>query len=147
MVVHAQRGQEEIILAPVTMTNSATQSAIFDTFGSSYATIRVLLSSELNTDAGGPTLSLLSADVTAATSMVTVVADRTAEDITVAKSVTYHVDSRSGSRYLKLIVNSGATDTNDDVTVSASGTLTRMSEEPAGASDMGNSTNEVVVIV
>ena len=146
MVVHAQRGQEEIILAPVTMTNSATQSAIFDTFGSSYATIRVLLSSELNTNADSPVISVLSAEVTAATSMVTVIADRT-EDITAAKSVTYHIDSRSGGRYLKLIVNSGATDTNDDVTVSASGTLTRLSEEPAGASDMGNSTNEVVVIV
>ncbi len=146
MTVHAQRGQEEIVLAPRAMTNSATHSAIFDTFGASYATIRVLLSSEKNTDAIGPTISVLSADVTNATSMVTVIADRTAEVNIVAKSVTYHIDSRSGNRYLKLQVDSETT-TNDDVTVSASGTLTRLSEEPAGASDMGNSTNEVVVIV
>ena len=46
----------------------------------------------------------------------------------------------------KLQIDSETT-TNDDVTVSASGTLSRLSEEPAGASDMGNSTNEVVVIV
>lgn len=146
MTVHAQRGQEEIVLAPRAMTNSATHSAIFDTFGASYATVRVLLSSEINTNAIGPTLSLLSSDVDAATSYVTVIADRTAENIVAAKSVTYHVDKRSNGRYLKLQIDSETT-TNDDVTVSASGTLTRLSEEPAGASDMGNSTNEVVVIV
>lgn len=146
MVVHAQRGQEEIILAPLAMTNTQTHSAVFDTFGASYATIRVLLSSEPTTDGAGPTISLASSETSNGV-FVTVTADRAAEDITAAKSVTYHVDCRTEARYLRLTLSTAEDDTHDDVTVSASGTLTRMSEEPAGASDMGNSTNEVVVIV
>lgn len=146
MTIHAQRGQEELILAPQAMTNSATVTANFDTFGASYATIRISLASEINTNAIGPTISILSSDDEVASNFATIIADRTAEPIVAAKEVIYHVDSRSGNRYLRLDITTGVT-TNDDVTVSATGTLSRLSEEPAGASDMGNSTNEVVVIV
>lgn len=146
MVVHAQRGQEELLMGNLVMTNSATNTANFDTFGASYATIRVTLQSEINTNGIGPTISLLSSDDTVVTNFATIVANRTTEVFVLAKQVVYHVDCRSEKRYLRLSVTTGAT-TNDDVTVNATGTLSRLSEEPAGALDMANSTNTVVVLV
>jgi hypothetical protein len=55
---------DSLLIAPQAMTNSATVTANIDTIGSSYATIRVALASEINTNAVGPTLSLLQSDDT-----------------------------------------------------------------------------------
>jgi hypothetical protein len=129
--------QDSLLLAPQAMTNSATVTANFDTLGADYATIRVAFATELNTNAVGPTLSLLQSDDTVATNFATVVANRTAEDLTSAKEVTYGIDMRGKKRYLRLSVST-ATATNDNVTVSAIGTLSRMSEGPAGTTDAGD---------
>jgi hypothetical protein len=115
------------------MTNSATVTANLDTLGASYATIRIALASEINTNAEGPTLSLLESDDTVATNFATVVADRSDEDMTTAASVSYGVDLRGRKRYLRLSVTT-AGDTNDDVTVSAVSTLGRQHE--SGGSDV-----------
>ena len=122
---------DTILVAPQAMTNSATVTANLDTLGASYATIRVALASEINTNAIGPTLSLLESDDTVATNFATVTANRTAEDITDAASVTYGVDLRGRKRYLRLSVTTETT-TNDNVTVSAVGTLSRQAEGGSG---------------
>ena len=146
MTIAAQAGQDKLLIAPQAMTNSATVTANFDTQLGNYATIRITLASEINTNAVGPTISLLSSDDTVVTNFATITADRTAEDITAAKHVTYHVDMRGGKRYLRLSVTT-ATTTNDDVTVSAVGTLSRMGNEPASTTDLRGSTNDAVVVV
>lgn len=124
---------DSVLVAPQAMTNSATVTANLDTLGASYATIRIALASEINTNAIGPTLSLLGSDDTVVTNFATVVADRTAEDITDAASVSYGVDLRGQKRYLRLSVTTETT-TNDDVTVGAVATLSRQHE--SGGSDV-----------
>ena len=124
---------DSVLLAPQAMTNSATVTANFDTLGASYATVRVALASAINTNAIGPTLSLLESDDTVVTNFATVTADRSAEDITDAASVSYGVDLRGRKRYLRLSVSTETT-TNDNVTVSAVGTLSRQHE--SGGSDV-----------
>ena len=114
------------------MTNSKTQTANFDCLDADYATIRVSLGSEINTNAIGPTVSILQADVTNVSSFATVVADQTAVDITTGNVMTYGFDMRSKKRYLRLSVSTETT-TNDNVTVSAIGTLSRNRVNPAGA--------------
>ncbi len=73
---------DSLIIAPQAMTNSATVTANLDTKGANYATIRVCLASEINTNAVGPTLSLKHSDDTVVTNFATVVADQTAVDLT-----------------------------------------------------------------
>jgi len=122
-----------IVIAPQAMTNSATVTANFDTLGASYATVRVALASEINTNAIGPTISLLESDDTVVTNFATVTADRADEDITDAASIDYGVDLRGRKRYLRLSVTTETT-TNDNVTVSAIGTLSR--QHVAGGGDV-----------
>lgn len=136
----------EALIAPQAMTNSATVTANFDTKGKgSYATIVVNLASEINTNAVGPTLSLLESDDTVVTNFATVTADRSAEDITNAKAVVYHVDLRGRKRYLRLSVST-ATTTNDNVTVSATGHIAHKGLGPASTTDMIESGGAVVVV-
>ncbi len=119
------------------MTNSATVTANFDTQGAAYASIRIALASEINTNAIGPTLSVLESDDTVVTNFATIVADRTAEAIVTAKVVTYHVDMRGRKRFLRLSVTTGVT-TNDDVTFGAVGTLTRLGDTPGALTNMAD---------
>ncbi len=128
---------DSLLIAPQAMTNSATVTANVDCQGAAYATIRISLASEINTNAVGPTLSLLTSDDTVVTNFATIVADRAAEDITAAKVVTYGVDLRGQKRYLRLSVSTDTT-TNDDVTVSATTTLGRKVIGPAGTTDAGD---------
>lgn len=129
-MITSQLGTDSLLLAMKAVTTTA--SANFDTLGADYATIRVALASELTTDCVGPTISLLDCDTTVVTSFVTVVADRTTEDLTAAKVVTYHVDMSSGKRYLRLVVDPVGTAASDDaITLLAIGTLTRKVEAPS----------------
>jgi hypothetical protein len=133
MPLQPRLDKDAVLIAPQAMTNSATVTANLDTLGASYATIRIALASEINTNAIGPSLSLLSSDDTVASNFATVVADRSAEDITDAASVSYGVDLRGGKRYLRLSVSTETT-TNDDVTLGAVATLGRQHE--SGGSDV-----------
>ena len=136
-MIHDRLVQDSLLVAPQSMTNSATVTANFDTLGASYATVRIALASELNTNAVGPTLSLLHSDDTVVTNFATITADRATEDLTAAKEVTYGVDLRGKKRYLRLSVTT-PTATNDNVTLSAIGTLSRQHERPAGTTSAGD---------
>lgn len=136
-MLHDRAVTDSLLIAPQAMTNSATVTANLDCQDASYATIRIALASEINTNAIGPTLSLLQSDDTVATNFATVVANRTAEDITSAKEVTYGIDLRGKKRYLRLSVTT-ATATNDNVTLAAIATLSRQRVNPAGTTDAGD---------
>ena len=142
MPIHDRLVTDSIVMEPTLMTNTVTTTANLDCLGAAYATLRVALKSEINTNAVGPTLSLLESDTTDSTNFATITADRTAETIVAAKAVTYGVDMRGRKRYLRLSVTT-ATATNDNVTVSAIGTLSRQDVNPAGTTGAG----DVVVYV
>ena len=137
MPIHDRLVTDSVVMQPTLMTNTVTTTANLDCLGAAYATLRVALKSEINTNAVGPTLSLLESDTTDSTNFATIVADRTAEAIVTARSITYGVDMRGRKRYLRLSVTT-ATATNDDITVSCIGTLSRQDVNPAGTTGAGN---------
>ena len=145
-MIHGQANKNHLLIAPQAKTNSATASAALDCIDADYATIRIAFKSEINTNAIGPTISLLHSDDTVVTNHVTAVADRTAENITNAKVVVYHVDTKALKRYLRLTITT-ATATNDDITVSAVAETSRLAEGAGSTTDMVSSTNDAVVIV
>lgn len=128
---------DSLLLAPQAMTNSATVTANLDTLGAGYATIRVAFASELNTNAVGPTLSLKQSDDTVVTNFATVVADLTGIDLTAKREVLYGIDLRGKKRYLRLSCTT-ATATNDNVTVSAVATLSKLENGPNGTSSVAD---------
>ena len=127
---------DSLLIAPQAKTNSATVTANLDTKGASYATIRVVLASEINTNAVGPTLVLSQSDDTVVTNFATI-SSRSAEDITAAKTIHYGVDLRGKKRYLRLAVTT-ATATNDDITVSAVATLSDLENAPNGTTSVSD---------
>ncbi len=138
-MINAQRGVDAVMLAPQAYGGGdAAITANLDTNGHQYATIRLTFASEVNTDAIGPTISVLESDDTVVTIFTTVVADRTAEDLTAARALTYHIDLRGRRRFLRLSVLAATHTTNDDIVVGAESTLTRMREAPNAASAMAD---------
>jgi hypothetical protein len=131
-----QQSTDSLILKQQAVTNTQTVTARLDTVGGDYASIRILFNSEVNTNAVGPTISLLHGDVTNTSSMTTVVADVSGVDLTAAAVATYHVDCAGKGRYLALNITT-ATATNDDITVGAVGSLFK-EELPATTTDMAD---------
>jgi len=139
MGINAQRGTDAILIAPSTSLHTQEKTARLDTRGASYASIRIAFASEVNTNATGPAISLLSNDTTVVSNFATITADRAAEDITAAKVVTYHVDRRaSPKRYLRLVVTPGTGSTNNNASFAAISSLTRQKEAPSAASGMAD---------
>jgi hypothetical protein len=137
--------RDVLLIAPVAKTNSTTTTANLDTKGASWASIRIALAAEINTNAVGPTISLLHSDDTVATNFATITADRTAEDITAAKEIRYDVDCRKHKRYLRLSVTV-PTATNDNITVSAIATLSRLEQSPSATASLVETTGAAVVV-
>lgn len=132
------------LVAARAVTNNATVTANLDCNGADYATIVVNISSEANTNAVGPTISLLESDDTTASNFATVTADITGDAVS-AKPIVYGVDLRGRKRYLRLSISS-ATATNDNFTASAEAILSRLSQAPAGTTSV-TSTNGVARFV
>ena len=122
------------LIAARAITNNATVTANLDTNGADYATIVVNISSELNTNAVGPTISLLESDDTTASNFATVTANITG-DAVAAKPIVYGVDLRGRKRYLRLSISS-ATATNDHFTASADAVMARLDVGPVGTTDI-----------
>jgi hypothetical protein len=138
MSQHAQHGTDDILIAPAAMTNSETNTGYLDTVGSDYATIRVAFSSELNVSAVGPTITLAECDATSvASNFTTVTANRTGEDLTAERALTYHIDLRGRKRFLRLQIITATATTHEDITAGAVSTLYK-EELPAAASGMAD---------
>ena len=118
------------LVAARAVTNNATVTANVDTNGADYATIVVNISSEINTAAVGPTISLLEANDTDASNFATITPDITG-DCVAAKPIVYGVDLRGRKRYLRLSMSS-ATATNDHFIASADVILSRLHSGPTG---------------
>lgn len=140
---YAQNVTRSILIAPKSCASNTTTTANLDCAGADYATIEIPLAAELNTNATGPTISLLEADNTNATSFATFSAtfERTAEDCTAAKLVVYHVQLKARKRYLRL----SFTTPNSSNDVILMGAVANLEKEilPTAASGQG----DVVVIL
>lgn len=146
-MIHAQAASLHLLLAAASQTNSATRTANLDCAGAGYAEIVMNFASALNTNAVGPTISLLESDDTTATNFATFNADfeSTTLDIATAKARSYRLDLRKRKRYLRLSVTT-KTATNDNVTMGAVALLSRKSQEPASEANMAGDTNSVVTV-
>jgi hypothetical protein len=128
--------QDEIILAEVAATTERTAS--WDTNGKgSWATLRIILSPGLTTDAVAPTISLLSSDDTVVTNHATITADKTIAIAGTNRAIQrYDIDLRGKKRYLRVVVTPGTVASDDAVAVSAVGTIHNMRSGPASTTDM-----------
>ena len=127
---------DSILIAPRALTNNATATANLDTKGAAYATIRVACSSEVNTNAVGPTLVLSESDDTVVSNFATL-DTQTAVDLTGAREIHYGVDLRGRKRYLRIAVST-PTATNDHIVVSAVGTLSKLENAPNGTTSVAD---------
>jgi hypothetical protein len=127
---------DSILIAPRALTNNATATANLDTKGAAYATIRVACSSEVNTNAVGPTLVISESDDTVVSNFATL-DTQTAIDLTAAREIHYGVDLRGRKRYLRIAVST-PTATNDHIVVSALGTLSKLENAPNGTTSVAD---------
>lgn len=115
-------GTDSLLLAPTTAATTA-RTANLDTQGGDYASIRVALSAEANTNSTNVAIQLSESDDTVATNFATFDANfnRTVDNES-AVVATSHVDLEGRKRYIKLTVTPDTT-TNGAVAVSADATL------------------------
>ena len=146
-MIHSQAKTLHLLLASASQTNSATRTANLDCAGASYAEIVMNFASALNTNAIGPTISLLESDDTTATNFATFNADFEVTSLTItdAKVRSYQLDLRKRKRYLRLSCTT-KTATNDNVTMGAHAFLSRKAIEPASEANMAGDTNSVVTV-
>lgn len=117
----AQLGTDSLLFTP-TAAATTVRTATLDCAGANYATIRVMLGAELNTNSTNVAIALSEADSTN-DSFATFNADanRTVDN-TAATVATTHVDLEGRKRYLKITVTPDAT-TNGPVTIAMDATL------------------------
>lgn len=140
-----QNNKGFLLVSPRAKSSATTTTANFDTLGAASADIEFAFSSAINTNAVGPTISVLDSDDTTASNFVTVIANRTAESIVNAKLLRYSIP-RLRKRYLRVSITTPAA-TNDDCTITAIGHLYRLGEGPGSTTELVGTTNDAAVIV
>lgn len=118
----AQLATDSILLVPATAATTA-RTANLDCQGANYATIRLSLGAELNTNSTNVAVQLLESDDTTASNFATFNAsyNRTVDN-TSATVATFHVDLEGRKRYLRLAVTPDTT-TNGVVLTSATASV------------------------
>jgi hypothetical protein len=101
----AQLGTDSVILAPVTAATTARTSSNLDCAGSNYATIRVILGAEANTNSTNVPIAIKESDDTNASNFATFTAtfNRTVDN-TAGVVATSHIDLDGRKRYLNVTV-------------------------------------------
>lgn len=122
MVKSMQQVTDSVLLAPVTAATTA-RTANLDCQGADYATIRVVLGAEANTNSTNVAIQLSESDDTVVTNFATFNADfnRTVDN-TSGIVATNHVDLEGRKRYLRLTITPDTT-TNGAVISSAVASL------------------------
>jgi hypothetical protein len=147
-MVPALQQKLAVLLAPASQTAAATRSAVVDTLGADYATIKVNCAAEVNTNAVGPTIALTEADEDAASNYATWSSSASRnEDLAAAHQVVFQIDTRSRKRYIKLLITAATHTTNDIVTASADVLYSKRERVAAGTAAMVGSTNDAVVVL
>lgn len=147
-MVPALNQKLSVLLAPASVSGAGTRTAVFDSLGMDYATIKVNLAAEVNTNASTPTIALTESDTTDATNYATWSSSCSRnEDITAAHQVNFLVDTRTRKRYLKLTITAASHTTNDVITCAADAIASRQESAAAGTAALRGSTNDAVVVL
>lgn len=119
---YEQTGYDSVMLAPITAATTA-RTANLDTQDANFATIRVILGAEANTNSTNVAIQLSESDDTTATNFATFDANfnRTVDN-TSGVVATNFVDLRGRKRYLRITVTPDTT-TNGAVLSTVIGTL------------------------
>lgn len=141
-MVQGQNQKIILSLAPQTIAGNSTVTVNIDTIDGGdgkcgYAVVLISFSAELNTNATGPTISLLQSDDTVVSNFATITANRTLEDLTTLKNVAYGVDLRGRKRYLRLSVST-PNNTNEPITFAVNTLFTRNQEEAKALTDIAD---------
>mgnify|MGYP001283442477 CR=1 FL=1 len=101
----AQLGTDSLILAPITGVTTVRTSSNLDLAGANYATIRVILGAELNTNATNVPISFKESDDTNSSNFATFTAafNRTVDN-TAGVVATTHIDCEGRKRYINVTV-------------------------------------------
>ena len=116
----AQLGTDSVLLTPLAAATTA-RSAYLDCAGANYATIRVQIGVELNTNSTNVALELSEGDTTNSYATFNAAANRTVDN-TATTIATTHVDLEGRKRYLKIAMTPD-TSTNGPVVSAADATL------------------------
>lgn len=106
----AQLATDSVLLAPVTAATTARTSSNLDLQGVNYATIRVVLGAEANTNSTNVAISFKESDDTVATNFATFNAtiNRTVDN-TAGTVATTHIDAEGRKRYINVTVTPDTT--------------------------------------
>lgn len=119
---YAARGVDSVLISPVAIATTV-RTANLDCAGANYATIRVHVGIELNTNSTNVALAVLESDDTNASNFATFDSSMSATiDNTAGTLATRHIDLDGRKRYLRVSLTPDTT-TNGTVTISATGTL------------------------
>jgi len=115
-------GTDSVLLAPITAVTTA-RTANLDTSGANYATIRVILGAELNTNSTNVAISLSESNDTVVSNFATFNAsfNRTVDN-TAGQIATSHVDLDGRKKVIRLTLTPDTT-TNGPILSAASATL------------------------
>ena len=116
----AQLGTDSLLFTPTAAATTA-RTASLDCAGATYATIRVMLGVEADTNSTNVAISLSEGDDTNTYTTFNASANRTVDN-TAATIATTHIDLEGRKRYLKITVTPDTT-TNGAVTVAMNATL------------------------
>ncbi len=142
-MIQAQAGKSVLAIAPGSTTQGATEFAYVDTKDADYASWRLGMAQNTNTN---PVVSLQHSDVTNQTTFVTLAADVTPNVTDADSQVVYQVDCRSKKRYQALELTPG-TSANDTIVRSAACVLTRQQNWPNGTVGMTGGTTDTITVV
>lgn len=147
-MVPAMQQKLAVLLAPASVSGAGTRTAVFDSVGADYVTIKVNCAAEVNTNASTPTIALTESDTTDATAYATWSSSCSRnEDITAAHQVNFLVDTRARKRYLKLTITAATHTTNDVITCAADVISSRLEGLAAGTAARLGSTNDAYVVL
>lgn len=133
-------GVDSVLITP---TDAATTelTARLDTAGAHYASVRVLLGVEKNTNNVDPVITLSESDDTVVTNFATWNASMSRSvDATATAVATSHIDLEGRKRYIRLVVTPDTT-TNGDIEIAALATL----ENPVRSGTASDYGDDVVV--
>jgi hypothetical protein len=116
----AQLGTDSVLLTPLAAATTA-RTASLDCAGANYATVRVQIGVEANTNSTNVAITLAEGDDTNTYTTFNASANRTVDN-TAATIATTHIDLEGRKRYLKLTMTPDTT-TNGAVVSAASATL------------------------
>jgi len=123
-----------VALAPVTGT--ATVAGVVDCLGADYATIEVVLSAQINTNAAPVVVKIQEADVNEATAFADIntnTLQKSIELTAAAQVAAFHVNTGNGTRkrYLRLFATPGTHTTNSVVSLASVANL-ELDVRPSG---------------